>query len=73
MTSQTTYKNTYKASAPVITQNIHLDTPPEEYDFNYCGEIKVLRSDRVELRPYVVRSRTRCTDTARTSPVCHTD
>lgn len=53
MTSQTTYKNTYKASAPVITQNIHLDTPPEEYDFNYCGEIKVLRSDRVELRPYV--------------------
>ena len=50
-----TYKNTYKpAEPPSYPANVHLDTPAEEYDFNFCDEVKVLRSDRVELRPYVV-------------------
>ncbi|KAK8858690.1 hypothetical protein IAR55_002919 [Kwoniella newhampshirensis] len=30
---------------------VHLQTPLEEYYFNYCFEVKELRSDRVELRP----------------------
>lgn len=54
MPAEISYKNTYKPSPSALAQDIHLHTPPEEYDFNYVGEIKVLRSDRVELRPYVV-------------------
>ncbi|WWD17961.1 hypothetical protein CI109_102406 [Kwoniella shandongensis] len=50
----TVYKNTYKApSVPSVPRDVHLHTPPEEYDFNFCFEVKELRSDRLELRPFV--------------------
>lgn len=52
-----TFLNTYKPpSVQPLEKDLHLKTPPEEYDFNYVFEVKTLRSDRVELRPYVVSS-----------------
>ncbi|KAK4687051.1 hypothetical protein P7C73_g3067, partial [Tremellales sp. Uapishka_1] len=48
----TTYVNNYKPSDP-LPRDLHLHTPPEEYDFNSCFPVVLLRSDRVELRPYV--------------------
>lgn len=50
----TTYKNSYKLPSTSNPKNVHLDTAPEDYDFNYMFEVKPLRSDRVELRPFVV-------------------
>jgi len=49
------FVNKYKAPETNIAKGIHGDTPVEEYDFNYCFDIKTLRSDRVELRPFLVR------------------
>jgi hypothetical protein len=48
------FLNNYKAPESRIPKGIHGSTPIEEYDFNYCFEIKTLRSDRVELRPFLV-------------------
>ncbi|WVR05823.1 hypothetical protein IAU60_002848 [Kwoniella sp. DSM 27419] len=49
-----TYLNTYKVSEKVpLPRQVHLSTPPEEYDYNFCFEVKKLASDRVELRPFV--------------------
>ena len=48
------FVNRYKAPESSIPKGIHGDTPIEEYDFNYCFDIKTLRSDRVELRPFLV-------------------
>jgi len=50
------FVNRYKAADTSIPKGIHADTPLEEYDFNYCFDIKTLRSDRVELRPFLVSS-----------------
>lgn len=50
------FVNKYKATEASIPKGIHESTPLEEYDFNYCFEIKTLRSDRVELRPFLVRT-----------------
>ena len=50
------FVNRYKAIENSIPNGIHGDTPIEEYDFNYCFDIKTLRSDRVELRPFLVRT-----------------
>ena len=51
----TAFLNTYKPTdAERPQEDLRLETPPEEYDFNYVFEVKTLRSDRVELRPYVV-------------------
>ncbi|ODN81796.1 hypothetical protein, variant 1 [Cryptococcus amylolentus CBS 6039] len=48
------FTNSYAPPAPPdIPSDIHLHTPPDEYDFNYVFEVKQLRSDRVELRPMV--------------------
>ncbi|WVQ86084.1 hypothetical protein IAT38_008252 [Cryptococcus sp. DSM 104549] len=50
------YKNTYKAPPPDeerYPKDIHLHTPLEEYDHNFCLEVKQLSSDRVELRPFI--------------------
>jgi hypothetical protein len=47
------FVNNYKATQTTIPKGIHAATPIEEYDFNYCFEIKTLRSDRVELRPFL--------------------
>ncbi|KAK8865855.1 hypothetical protein IAR55_001003 [Kwoniella newhampshirensis] len=51
----TAYLNDYEPPppAPLPPKDIHLHTPPEEYDFNFCFEVKEIRSDRVELRPFV--------------------
>jgi hypothetical protein len=49
------FVNNYKAPETSIPKGIHGDTPIEKYDFNYCFDIKTLRSDRVELRPFLVR------------------
>jgi hypothetical protein len=49
------FVNKYKAPETSILKGIHGDTPIEKYDFNYCFDIKTLRSDRVELRPFLVR------------------
>jgi hypothetical protein len=50
------YKNTYTqpASLKLRDDELNGDTPEEEYDHNYVFEVKALRSDRVELRPFVV-------------------
>lgn len=48
------FVNNYKpptAPSPDANRN----TPAEAYDFNYFFEPKLLKSDRVELRPFVVR------------------
>lgn len=52
--SKMAYTNSYKAPAADVPNNCHLDTKPEEYDFNFMFDVKSLRSDRVELRPFVV-------------------
>lgn len=50
----TEYKNTYKPTAPQIDAKAALQVKPEDYDFNFMFPVKLLRSDRVELRPFVV-------------------
>ncbi|ODN80005.1 hypothetical protein L202_03870 [Cryptococcus amylolentus CBS 6039] len=49
------YTNNYTPPPPPpkIPQDIHLHTPPEEYDFNYIFPVQLLKSNRVELRPLV--------------------
>ena len=49
-----TYKNSYTPPKAVI-DDYHETTPDEEYDHNFVFEVKALRSDRVELRPFIVR------------------
>jgi hypothetical protein len=47
------YKNTYKVpAAPTLDEVVPV--PPENYDFNYVFPVVLLRTDRVELRPFVV-------------------
>ncbi|WVQ97194.1 hypothetical protein IAU59_004304 [Kwoniella sp. CBS 9459] len=49
-----THLNTYKPPPPpAIPKLAHLDTKPEEYDFNFCFDVKELSTDRVQLRPLV--------------------
>lgn len=48
------YLNSYQHPTRTLPKDIHLSTPPDEYDFNYVFEVKELKSDRVELRPLVV-------------------
>lgn len=48
------FVNSYQPSPPIIPKGVHGKTPVDQYDFNYCFEVKTLRSDRVELRPFVV-------------------
>jgi hypothetical protein len=49
------YLNTYRRPTPSVPDDVHLNTPPEAYDFNFPFEVKLLSSDRVQLRPFVVR------------------
>jgi len=47
------YKNTY--SPPKVEINdYHPDTTEDEYDHNFVFEVKALKSERVELRPFIV-------------------
>lgn len=50
-----TYLNFYQHPTSNLPKDIHLNTPPDQYDFNYVFEVKKLKSDRIELRPLVVR------------------
>jgi hypothetical protein len=52
------YKNTYKPPMPPDLEDV-MSIPPEEYDFNFVFDVKPLRTDRVELRPFVVSQMTR--------------
>jgi len=47
------YKNTYTPPKVEINE-FHPDTPEDEYDHNFVLEVKALRSERVELRPFIV-------------------
>ncbi|WVQ83045.1 hypothetical protein IAT38_005183 [Cryptococcus sp. DSM 104549] len=50
------YKNTYKPPPPAVDllpRDIHLHTPLEEYDHNFCFDVRELHSGRVELRPFI--------------------
>ncbi|WVO18989.1 uncharacterized protein IAS62_000265 [Cryptococcus decagattii] len=47
------YLNSYQHPTRNLPKDIHLNTSPDEYDFNYVFEVKELKSDRVELRPLV--------------------
>jgi len=47
------YKNTY-TPPKVEINDYHPDTTEDEYDHNFVFEVKALRSDRVELRPFIV-------------------
>ncbi|ODN80006.1 hypothetical protein L202_03871 [Cryptococcus amylolentus CBS 6039] len=49
------YTNTYTPTPPPaeLPTDIHLHTKPEEYDFNFCFPVQLLKSDKVELRPMV--------------------
>lgn len=51
-----TPKNTYTRPVPPTLRidQLNGDTKEEEYDHNFMFEVKTLRSDRVELRPFVV-------------------
>ena len=49
------YKNSYTPPKIVIS-DYHPDTPEDEYDHNFVFDVKALRSDRVELRPFIVSS-----------------
>lgn len=48
-----TYKNTYK---PVNQPEVGdvMSITPEDYDFNFVFPVQALRTDRIELRPFVV-------------------
>ncbi|WWC62707.1 uncharacterized protein I303_105304 [Kwoniella dejecticola CBS 10117] len=46
------YLNNY-AAPPPPPRDIHFHTPPEGYDLNYVFEAKVLKSNKVELRPII--------------------
>ncbi|ORY25917.1 hypothetical protein BCR39DRAFT_542512 [Naematelia encephala] len=48
------YLNKYDTPTPTpIPADIHSQTPVSEYDQNFVFPVKVLRSDRVELRPFI--------------------
>lgn len=49
------YLNNYKAPVVEIPRDCHLHTPEADYDHNYVFEVQCLQSDRVELRPFIVR------------------
>jgi len=53
--SMSSYLNNYEAPSTDIPRDCHLHTPLEEYDHNYIFGVKPLRSDRVEMRPFIVR------------------
>lgn len=52
--TQTKFKNTWQPPTVERIPNVNLDTEPEDYDFNFMFEPKVLTGHRVQLRPFVV-------------------
>lgn len=55
---QTKFKNTWQPPVVERIPNVHLDTEPEDYDYNFMFEPKVLTGHRVQLRPVVVSCKT---------------
>jgi hypothetical protein len=47
------YKNSYTPPKVEINK-YHPETPEDEYDHNFVFEVKALKSERVELRPFIV-------------------
>jgi hypothetical protein len=52
-TMRKVYKNTYTPTKVEI-DDYHPDTPEDDYDHNFVFEVKALKSERVELRPFIV-------------------
>lgn len=50
----TSFKNTYQPVKVEYPHLAHLETAQEDYDYNFVFDVKTLRSDRVELRPFLV-------------------
>lgn len=48
------FKNTYEPPKPEEVGEVHGDTPEDEYDHNFMFDVVTLKSDRVELRPFIV-------------------
>lgn len=48
------FANSYQRPKVEYPHNVHLDTPEDEYDYNFMYEVKTLSSDRVEVRPFLV-------------------
>jgi hypothetical protein len=48
-----TFRNDFNSATPDIPFEAHLKTPAEAYDLNYNYPVMTLRSDRVELRPFI--------------------
>ena len=49
------YLNKYKPPPSIPPRELHKHTPVESYDLNFVFDVRILRSDRVELRPFIVR------------------
>jgi hypothetical protein len=64
------YKNTY-TPPKVVIDDLHSETPEDEYDHNFVFEVKDLRSDRVELRPFIVSYSDHPTTQAYLKPSLH--
>jgi hypothetical protein len=65
------YLNTYQRSPATFAPDAHLTTPPETYDYNFVFPVKLLSSDRVELRPFVVSGRKSHVTSSSRSVVTH--
>lgn len=48
------FKNSYQLTKPEEVGDINADTPEDEYDHNFMFDVVSLRSERVELRPFIV-------------------
>ena len=53
------YVNTYAPPQTDCSPNLGLSIPPEAYDFNFIFPVCKLKSNRVELRPFVVSHKKR--------------
>lgn len=52
--SQIEFKNTWQPPVAKRIPDVNLDTEPENYDYNFMFQPKVLTGHRVQLRPFVV-------------------
>ena len=48
------YRNSYQDKAEEEPKDLSESTPLEEYDFNYLWDVRILATNRVQLRPFVV-------------------
>ena len=50
------HTNTYESPSSVIPPDVHALTTEDEYDHYFMFPVKTLESDRMELRPFIVRA-----------------